>query len=436
MKGRRFALSFLWLILTARCAYAADINSVYAFVPGDLIIGSSDTSIITQTINLSTPEWVYVESDGRFFPWSGNASASVWITIDGLIESNTSINDWTASTNPMQHSYNAIGAVFLSAGQHVVVLHGKSTNTASFKIGAQSNLSILINPSKIVTTASLGANSNTLNFDTSGLSSTSILPTIPQATVNIDGSNGLPVVALSSARNYLWGPAGDPLTTVTLDGSTLPNNEASWSDNDTFVGAETQAPFFTHAFIPSLTPTIHSLSLSTTEFPYAGNVVQYRMAGDARIVALQGMTVAGYAAAKSDAYNVANYVCIATSTGYGGCPNVGSQVIIAIGDIVIPKGHNGVVLITANTRIQGDDADAGGTVSLFFTIDGVEKGSYGIQQLGSPNGASTRTMSASFLTTGSDALTPGTHRVVLYGQATGNFLHLCMTEDLPIVWFD
>lgn len=406
----------------------------------DTIIGGGDSTVLIQSITLPAPTWVYLQSDGRVWPSGGGSYPAIWIAVDGATASNLSVVDWSASKSPQQHSYNTIGAVYLQAGTHTFTLHAKSLNSHSFTLGAASNLDVLVDPASTVSMASPGTDTGVLSYNVAGLNGQSVLPTQSQANISVNGNNGSTLVALASSRIYEWGNQGDPLITIGLDGSTLPNDQASWSDNDMYVYAEKQAPFFAHAFVSGLSSTTHDVSLLTTAIPYTGgqsNTVQYRMGGDSRVIALQGgMAVAGSAPQATDAHNVLNYICVATSSAWAGCPSVGENVVLAQADIVIPQGHNGVVLITGKTRVQGDSADPGGVAYLFLTVDGVQMGSLGVQQLASPDSVSTRTMGTSYLASGSHALSLGTHHVILYGKATGNFRHLAMTRDIPLIWFD
>lgn len=418
---------------------AGQSGSVYDQLYTDVSIGSVDTAALTKSITLAAPSWVYFQTDGRVWPSGGGSIPSVWITVDGVDASNRSVVDWSVSHNPQQHSINAVGVAYLSAGTHSVTLHAKSLNSKTFALGSDTNLSALIGPATTVTSTIRGSDSGTLSYNVNGLNGQSVLPTNSQVNLPVNSNAGQLLVAVTSSRIYRYGHAGDPLTTIGLDGATLPNNRASWSDNDMYEGAENQAPFFSQALIPNIGAGSHTISLLTTSLPYTSgsNDVQYRMGGDAIVVALQGgMSVVGAAPAPSDAHNVTNYICVATNVGWTGCPATGSDVIITEADIVVPPGHNGIVMISGKTRIQGDASDAGGVGYLWLTIDGTRRGSMGVQQLASPDSVSTRTLGTSYLATGVEALASGTHHVVLYAKATGNFQHLAMTKDLPLIWFD
>jgi hypothetical protein len=418
---------------------AGELTSGYTQLTADRIIGSADTVVLTKVISLGTGSWVYVQSDGRYFPSGGGAIATTRIFIDGVPVGNASVTDWSVSKSPQQHSYNNIGALLLGPGSHTIELHASSQNSNSFTIGAESNLIALVNPASSVAVANRGMDSGVVSHNVGGLDGTAVLPTVTHINLPVTGQ-GQPVIALSSARIYRWGNAGDPLTTIAWDGSTLPNNQASWSDNDMYEYAENQAPFFTQAFLPGTTGA-HTASLVSSALPYGvgqpPDNVQYRVGADSTLVTLTGgMSVAGAASAPSDAHNVTNYLCVATNQGWPGCPTVGSDVVVAEGDIIVPSGHNGVVLVTGKTRIQADSSDPGGQGFLYLTIDGIRRGSLGVQQLAAPSSVSTRTLGTSYLATGAEALTPGTHHVVLHASTSGSFIHLAMTRDLPLIWFD
>jgi hypothetical protein len=110
-------------------------------------------------------------------------------------------------------------------------------------------------------------------------------------------------------------------------------------------------------------------------------------------------------------------------------------VLVAEGVVDVPAGAPGVVMFDAKSRVQADGADAGGTVSMWLTVDGVREGSTGMQQLSEPSSVSERTIAASYLAAGSERLAPGRHVVRLYARADGSFIHVSLVRDLPLVWF-
>jgi hypothetical protein len=131
------------------------------------------------------------------------------------------------------------------------------------------------------------------------------------------------------------------------------------------------------------------------------------------------------------------YECIGSSGYNGSCPATGTEVVLAESQVCIPQGHNGIVMFSAKSRVQGGQADGGGTVALYIKIDCVIRGSTGVQDLGpAPYGVSTRTIRASYLSAGASALDVGCHTVQVIGKAVGDFHNVVLNANLPLVWFD
>jgi hypothetical protein len=228
--------------------------------------------------------------------------------------------------------------------------------------------------------------------------------------------------------------------------SVHPDPAASlWSVNDICTCAETQAPLFTQAVLGA-TGRKHSLvSLDASEFPWwtsiGENPASYSVESGARLVVLNGMHVAGSAPTLANGFpdlrgTATDYWCLASDQGWPSCAPVGTDVLVAQGVVNVARDASGVVMFAAKSRVQADNADAGGTVSMWLTIDGVRKGASGIQELRAPSSVSERTIAASYLATGSAHLQPGQHIVRLYARADGSFIHVSLVRDLPLVWFD
>jgi hypothetical protein len=115
---------------------------------------------------------------------------------------------------------------------------------------------------------------------------------------------------------------------------------------------------------------------------------------------------------------------------------------IASGTFTVPADHDGEIFFAVKARAQGDPNDPAGNAFLWLEIDGQRLGSTGVQGLGGPIGTagtsvSQRTLSASYLATGSGALAPGSHTVKAYAQVNGQFMHLSFHNDKPLmIWFD
>ena len=135
------------------------------------------------------------------------------------------------------------------------------------------------------------------------------------------------------------------------------------------------------------------------------------------------------------------YFCVAGWNG-GTCGAENQPIEIASETFTVPASHDGIVYFSARVRAQGDPADGAGDVLLWIEIDGIQAGSHGVQQLGGAgNSVSQRSLCASYLATGANALAQGNHVVKLFARVNSigapGFRHLGMHNDRPlIVWID
>lgn len=437
-KGMAIALAFLFTTTVTNQCYAAGANSAYVALSSDKYITGGPVTVLSTVVSTSKTGWLYVQSDGRFYP-SGATLLTSAIYIDGNKVSNDSLIDWRGTSNPQQHSYNVIGAQQVAAGTHTISLIAQATGGAAY-FGSSSNLSAMLDAATSVTNVSLAADTVQLNFNTSGTSEGTPLNAHSPKIISNISTTSAPVVVFTSGRSYVNGGYGDPMWGIYLDGAEPSIASMTWTINDMWTGAELQAPMFSQGYF-SVPVGSHSFSLEASEAPYSNNNVQYKIGANSRLITLTGgMSVVGKGlnsdASLYEAYRRYSYICIATNGFNSTCPTTGIETVIGHGNVVIPTGHNGVVFFSAKTRIQGDAQDAGGTVRLYLKIDGMIVGSMGIQQLHYPDSVSTRTMSASYLATGINRLSPGTHTVDVVASADGNYHNLSMVADLPVVWFD
>jgi hypothetical protein len=399
---------------------------------------TSDKPLLSATLTLPKAATLLLVADGRYGPLGHNA-ANIYIAADGAKASNDSHIDWTQSTNMQQHCFNAIGVVTLGAGTHTIDLVADYIGGGGFYVGAGSNLSVMVDPATEVAQAVLGADAGPFDFTTVNCGDGCAVPHVPMVSQKLAVASPTdPVILLASGRSYAAQAYGDAMWGIYVDGAYRGNGAGLWTVNDIWSGAETQAPMFTHAFVTGLAAGTHTFSLDATEFPWGSTeeTVIYKVGAGTRLVALRGMAVRGSSPQSTVLHDTTDYFCIGTSTGWPGVPTVGTNVLLAQAPVNIPPGHSGVVMFIAKTRVQGDQTDAGGTVSLWIAIDGVKVSNDGIQQLAYPCSSSQRTVTASYLSTGASALSAGTHTVQVFGKATGSFLHLCMNKDLPLLWFD
>lgn len=345
----------------------------------------------------------------------------------------------------MQHSYNVLGLYTSVGGGSVVVsLMASTLNNASFAVGAASNLGVYVLPLHVsATSASLPADSQTLAFDVPA--SASPLP------ANVILSTAMPkpksgtadlVAVLASGRVYQTdGPShyGDAVWFVTNDKNTnvVYNNRTMHADNDMWVDAEAgNAPIYTHGLFPRATVRRSlGLAASAETWSFCCNKVHYRVGAATTIVAAHSSQVIGGVSMTSTVNVGNNYVCVGTSKAWPGCPPVGSSYALPVnGTVAIPQNHSGVVYFSLKTIVQADSSDVGGTVAVQIAIDGRRVGSAGVQQLRQPDCVSTRTLTASYLSS-NEPLAPGPHTVQVLVDVDGSFIHLCLGKQLLLVWF-
>jgi len=414
--------------------------------------------LLQATFSLSQADNVLFRTDGRYYPSSGSVAANVHIKVNGNLVSNNSTIDWRGSTSTQQHSFNAIGSVYLPAGTHTVQLLGSVVGgTGSFQVGAGSNLSAFVHPADIVLSAGMLADSAVISLDTSNWSD--LLHANPSA---ITQNYNIPyvglasvtttilsdVIALSSGYSYRHASSGDAFFSIFADGTSPGNNYASWAMQDLWEGAEIKAPFYNHARFQSLQSN-SNVSLIATEAPWGPpeqtgyDGVSYRVGATTKLIALYGsIQVSGSGtsilnnntSAPNSFYKPWEWIFVGCYVHISGCPANGTPYLIAQGDMIVPSGHHGNVIFSANSRVQADNSDTpGGYVSLFLELDGKPVGSIGVQGL---SGESERTLTASYLATGNNKRAPGPHILKVYIKTHGNFKHLAVEQGVPLIWFD
>ncbi len=431
-------------------------QSAYNSLLDDVVVSSEKFVLLQNSVNLKSADNILVQSDGRYFLSSGSVAALMQVYVDGKPIGNESVIDWRNSNSIQQHSFNSIGAIYLSAGRHTIQLIGSVIGgNGSFAVGANSNLSIFVHPAENLLASEMKNDTAPIDLDTSAWDSkNTIAPAYPGLNIAsiVTRPNPGDIVAISSGRVYKYGADGDALLKIYENGVDPGNNYSSSSMQDVCTCAETQAPFYSHAFLPGRTASTE-VSLNASEGPWyqkgISDPASYRIGATSSILVMHGgLQVAGSGPmvlnnnTSTKAANSINqpwfWTCIATTTGASGCSDVGSSNIIASEKINIPINHHGNIMFSAKARIQGDPADAGGTVFLYITIDGKQMGSIGVQSLGG-NGASIseRTITASYFATGTEKLSSGDHLVQVYAVGNGSsYKNLSMAQTLPLVWFD
>lgn len=360
------------LISVSTAASGASLLSKHLKLANDQGV-TTNTALIATSITLATPSKVYVQADGRYYPGPphGKALANAYILVNGILVSNESIIDWRQSSAKKQHSFNVIGIANLPAGTHTVGLYGAAIGSSAI-FGKDSALSILVDPVGDVSQARVSSDSSIFNFNTAGVTNGAPLPVgSGQSTVlSLPVFQSGPVIAMASGRSYASGKYGDAMIGIFANHAEQNIDSTTWSINDLYTGAETQAPMYSQAMFTH--PGISSVQLVASESPYAGNNVQYRIGAGSSLVVMSGLSaIAGkgltpsYPYSTSGNYNRFAYKCIATNGFLSTCPSTESEVVIGSGQVCIPPSHNGVVMFSAKTRIQADPADLGGERCTF-----------------------------------------------------------------------
>lgn len=402
-------------------------------------------TLLSTSLALKRAATVLLHSDGTFAPRTLDAAAKVYVRVGGRPVGNESSIDWRGSAVPVRHSFNVVGAVRLGVGTHKVKLVGEAV-AGTFSVGRSSNLSVFVSPARRVATSRLGGIAGP--FDLTSLDLTgNELPHMPLVSLTADVRKT--TVALASGATRVASHDGDSMLGIYLDGRHPGPQSSVWTVNDTCQCAEVEGPVFAHAFLAG-GKRASTVSLDATEFPWrsrapfsqSDNPAVYTVRPTAALTVLSGgLQVVGagtpvLSGFPDQAGTAWDFACVGATRPWPQCPDTGSNVLVSVGSFVIPRGHPGVVMIAAKARVQGDAADPGGSVALWITVDGARRGSTGVQELRAPFSVSQRTISASYLAAGKLALRPGRHVVRVYGRGDGDFLHLTLSRDLPLVWFD
>lgn len=432
-------LLILALALTLLVNVDAHTPATYTQLQQDVVV-SGKQNIVVITINLNDWTNVFVASDGRFFP-DGKSVGLVQITVDGNTVSTQQVIDWEHSLLPAQHAYSLVGVTKLSPGSHTVALYAATINGVSFSMGAGSNLGALPLESGVsVASSYLSSDIGPLSFSVPP--GTSVLPHKPVISVSIPAVPSAPgqygqVVAFASGRSFADGIDGDPFWLLYINGNDIVwNNQTLHSDNDLWTYAEAgNAPMMTYGFFDHLTEwaqTTISLDASAEPWSFCCNTVKYKIGAGSGLVALSGLSIMERAVLSSAINTPLEYICVASSSGWSGCPPAGAPYSFAQQRFTIPSGHGGDVYIMAKALVQADENDKGGIVFYQIRLDGNLVGSVGVQELKTGDTVSTRTISASHLATG---LSAGSHLAEVIVTAQGSFIHLAFTRDLPLVVF-
>jgi len=437
---KKEAKTFVHLALAVLLPAATPALGASASLTSDRTVSGSATLL---SVHAAGGGPVLILADGWLVPGSV-LRAELRLTVDGAPVGSRAVLDWHGAHHPVTHGFRVLAAPALAAGDHVVSL--LATSDAPSLIGAGTVLSVLERPAARV--AEQMAPSPPLVVQTrtpAALADTDTLPHDAVARLSAGAAHG-PVIALAAGSVAYDGDGthdfGDALWGVWMDGVEQPANTATYADNDICRCAELAAPLAVQALFGDGQVSGRTIGIGATAEPWAQKLgpdtVRYRVLPQSVLVLLAGgMDVAGGLAVLDPAGAGGRvkrfpYLCVASTHAFTGCPAAGTARQIGAADFSVPAGHARETLFSAALRVQGDGRDGGGRFEAWLELDGQRVGSPGLQELSPASPVSTRTVTLSYLA----ALTPGRHHVALVCRATGDFWHLAVTRNLPLVWFD
>lgn len=429
-----------------------------------IISGTSDHVVLQKTITVTEMSKLLVISDGRFDPLNGPAGF-LRIKINGDDQySSYAIHDWSTGTSGLsgQHSFNVMAYREVPAGSYTISLVASAhpSNDGDFRVGSLSSMSIMLDPSMKIVNSSFRGETGNIDVTTYDPPTVDInegdadRPYVEVLSNDITNtvSSQSNVLSFVTGRAFLSCPGeGDALWGFWADNMCQATSEASWGVNDLYSGAETQSNMYAHSIYSLSHLESLNIKFGASELAFGTdqanspsgsheNDVCYKV-GDANLLTMLNDNISGGVGGNSTFCSTYVWKCVATTIGHPGCPSANTDVTLGSQIINIPTDHSGVMFFSAKTRIQGgseDDEDM--VVSLGIKIDGVRVGSVGVQQLYTPNTASSRSLSASYLSavgSNSAPLSPGQHTIEAYiNVATTGAGHPSVPEEVVLTYFD
>lgn len=461
-------LAVLVVVCVPPSAQAATSGSKYLQLKKNRDVEKPMTLLRT-TVTLKHPDSVYVQTDGTYSPKGAGSAADVYVVVDGQKATNDSLTDWRAGEGSDSHPFDAVAALSLAPGRHVVELRAVSprlpscvvagiencsrqtsgdTRTNGFEVLAGANLSVVMHPAAHVDTKRLAADAGPFDFDTTGYFTTDTHLTKPLPLTPLLSSTvppGQPAVAVGSGWLFPTGLSGDAMLAMLLDGRFPGDDIASWGNTDLCTCADLRAPVSVQEFVaPSSEP--QQVALGTIEFPWMPTwvpaypedpVVYWVAAGTTMSVLTGGFTTVGVAGGPADISPDPPPALVGGDLE--GVPT-GTNVELASRIVDVPRQTNGDVFFSAKALDQGGGGFAGppyrGTISLWLTIDGRRAGPRVRQQVNVVDAGSGRTIATSYLAAGKNRLKPGNHQVQVWGRADGPFRQAWMWPNAALIWFD
>jgi hypothetical protein len=274
MRALTILLFTAWIVVcVAPITKAATIGSRYLQLtrPRDV---EKPAALLRTTVTLNHRDSVYLQTDGTYNPLGTGRAADVYLVVDGHKVSNDSLTDWRSGEGSDAHPFDALAALSLASGRHVIEVRASSprlgacsfssvfedcsrraggdTTTSGFRVLAGASLSVVVHPAAHVVTERLTTDSGPFDFDTSGYFTTDThltkpLPLTPLLSSTVP--SGEPAVALGSGWLYPTGPPGDAMLAMLLDGTFPGDNIASWGNTDLCICADLRAPVSVQEYV-------------------------------------------------------------------------------------------------------------------------------------------------------------------------------------------
>ncbi|MGN6103304.1 MAG: hypothetical protein ACTHOR_19380 [Devosia sp.] len=419
---------------TASCARIAR----YVALPADAkVTGPLRLVLSTEIVNAGdSARMVLVSSDGTLDP-TGTGLAQVQLLVDGEPVGSMPAFDWRRTPEPASHSYRTVAAVELAPGRHTIslkvgLLNRKAGSSVTLLAGA--SISILSSTARAIQTASMPRDSGVFSTRSRAI------PIVPL--INVPKPVKGPAVLLLSAS--IFGDGGDAMLGIAGDKAACPwTAEQSWSVQDMASQAELGAPVFVPSILGANTPSTPTAIASVFPWPLQNMVdpVRYRVARGATLVAIERPHLLG--AGYNEGFRnlpcaTSLYRCFASSRGYDFCPKIGERSIVGRTRVRIGPDSDGVLMVMASTTPTADHNDKGGTVLFGLSIDGVDVGSVGRQELIGDGHESARRLVASYLADTDHPLAPGDHVIEAWINSTpgSDFKWASVPNDLTLLFFD
>ncbi len=357
------------------------------------------------------------------------------IRVDGNRISNGSLLDFRVS-DPVQHSFNCIGAALLSAGTHTVQLVGYSHPSilgGQFKVGSKSNLSVVVEPASNVTHNSLNYDSTFIDV-TTGSGSFQPPISLVQILSHSHYVSTQPLIVLTSGRSFTpLQRVGDAMWGSYINSTCPENKEHFWTVNDIVETGEIHAPMYGQAMYRDRTGR-QTLQLVGTELPTGGppnnieNDIAYQVGSTAELIGLSG-NLPIFASKAELPYDRAchpnSYIAASGTRDYWST------------SFTVGPGQQGNVMFLLKTRVldcpvSGGEQEGPGTVTLQIRLDGSLVGSVGVQEFTEGNTCHQRTMTASYLKLG---LSQGAHQVGGRLVSSSSLPNMAASGDLGLMLF-